>query len=163
MFIIALTPIVGLAFPALTPLIFATAGALGYKVMHDMKDGGDLNDQLRQRLEETTTVQTKVDDLVLDAMEEEVRHGESLRFEKDGLELLVTKNARGKLNIFVTAGKDSNRKDLEKAGHDFAEELAQLFAYNAAVSASETMNAEVIEETVNEEGERVLRVARWRE
>jgi hypothetical protein len=161
MYIYALTPIIGMSFPALTPLIFAAAGALGYKVVVDMKERGDINDLLRQQILETTTVQTRLEDTVLDAMDEEVRRGEMLFFEKDNLKLTVMKDERGKLRVQVTGPRGADKRQLEKAGQQFAEELAQLFAQNRMVEELETLNAEVVEEQVNEQGEIVLKVRRW--
>lgn len=162
MYIYALTPIIGMSFPALAPLIFTAAGALGYKVMVDMKEGGDINDLLRQRLEETTSVQAQVDDLVLENLEEEVRRGEAIFFEKDGIELGIMKDERGKLRIVVTGAKDANKGDLEAAGREFAEELSQLFAQSRVVEELQALGADVVEEQVSEEGEIRLRVRRWR-
>lgn len=157
---IVITPIVGMSFPALTPLIFATAGALGYKVMVDMKEGGDLNEALRQQIQETLSVRAKVDDLVLDAMEEEVKRGEMLFFEKDGIKLVIMKDERGKLSITITGPKETDKKALEAAGREFAEELAQMFAANRAAEVVENLGAEIVEEQVNEEGDMIMTVRR---
>ncbi|CAN5207668.1 hypothetical protein BH09SUM1_BH09SUM1_07670 [soil metagenome] len=161
MFIFVITPIIGMSFPALTPLIFAAAGALGYKTMSDMKPGGDINEALRQRLYEDVTLRVRVDDLVLESMTQELKRAESLFFEKDGIVLAVMKDERGKLKIEATGPKGTDEKDLQKAGRDFAEELSQMFAYNRAIAEAEKLGAEVVEEVNTEQDEIVLKVRRW--
>ncbi len=161
MYMFALTPIIGMSWPALTPLIFATAGALGYKAMMDMKEGGDINEQLRQQLYDTTTIRLRVDDLVLDAMEEEVKRAESLYFQKDDIVVGVIRDERGKLRVEVMGPRGADKKELEAQGRDFAEELAQLFAQNRAVEELERIGAEVVEEMTDENEEVVLKIRRW--
>ncbi len=161
MWVVALTPIVGITLPALTPLIFAAAGALGYKAMIDMKEGGDINDALRQRIKESTSVRVQVESMVLEAMEQEVKRAQSLYFEKDGIILSVIKDERGKLRLEATAPEGFDENLLREMGKQFAEELAQLFAQSRAVDELERMNAEVVDEQINEEGDVVLKVTRW--
>lgn len=161
MFIYAITPIVGMSFPALTPIILAAAGAMGYKMLVDMKEGGDLNEALRQQIHETTTVQLRIDDLIFDSMEQEVRRAESLYLRKEDITLAIIKDERGKLRIEVNAPQGADPAVLQQEGREFAEEVAQLFAYHRAVQEMEAMNAEVVEEVKGEEEEIVLRVRRW--
>lgn len=161
MWIYVLTPIVGTSFPALAPLVLATAGALGYKVMVDMKETGQINRELRRRLEEETIVSLKVDELVFDSMQEEVKREESLFFVKDEITLGVMKDERNQLRISVSAPKGFDQKILERRGREFAGELAQAFALNRAVEELQRMNAEVAEEEQLENGDIRLKISRW--
>lgn len=161
MFIFVLTPAIGLSLPALIPIVTAVAGAMGYKVLVDMKDGGDINDALRQRLLETTTVDIKVSDTVLDHLKEEVRRGQALHFERDGIMVAVMIDERGRFRVQASGPLEMSPQELQRAGREFAEQLAQLFAYNRATEVIGRLNAEVLEEERTEDGEIRLRVGRW--
>ncbi|MCC6548339.1 hypothetical protein IT570_14365 [Candidatus Sumerlaeota bacterium] len=161
MFIVALTPLVGLTLPAITPIIFAAAGALGYKAMMDMKEGGDLNEALRQRLKEETRTRVQVDAIILDTITEEIKRAESMYFEKGQVVLAFIKDERGRLRIEASAPDGYNMKQLRDEASTFAQEIAQQFAQSRAVEEIERLNAVVTEEEVTEEGEIRLKVSRW--
>ncbi|MBI1291631.1 hypothetical protein GC173_10375 [bacterium] len=161
MFIFVVTPMIGLSLPALVPIVTAVAGAMGYKVLVDMKDGGDINDALRQRLEETTTVEVKLTDSVLDQLRGEVQRGKALYFERDGIMVALIIDERGRFRVEASGPQEANRRDLEAAGREFVENLAQLFAYNRATEVITRLNAEVLEEERLENGEIRLRIGRW--
>jgi len=162
MSIIALTPIIATSLPLLTPIILAAAAALGYKAMVSMSDvGGDLNKALRQRIEESNNVVIKIEQAVLENMTLEVGREEALFFEKDGIELAVIKDERGKLRVTATGPKTMDEKLLEQRGQEFAQELAQMFAMNRVVKELGRMNTEVVEEQVMEDGEIRIKMRRW--
>ena len=162
MSIIALTPIIATSLPLLTPIILAAAAALGYKAMVSMSDvGGDLNKALRQRIEESNNVVIKIEQAVLENMTLEVGREEALFFEKDGIELAVIKDERGKLRVSATGPKTMDEKLLEQRGQEFAQELAQMFAMNRVVKELGRMNTEVVEEQVMEDGEIRIKMRRW--
>ena len=98
---------------------------------------------------------------VLEQFDDEVKRAEQLNFEKNGVVLTVLKDERGKLQIKVTGPKGSDAKMLQEEGRHFTQELAQLFAFNRAAEQIETLNAEVVDQQENEEGDIVLRVRRW--
>ncbi len=162
MSIIALTPIIATSLPLLTPIILAAAAALGYKAMVSMSDvGGDLNKALRQRIEESNNVVIKIEQAVLENMTLEVGREEALFFEKDGIELAVIKDERGKLRVTATGPKTMDEKLLEQRGQEFAQELAQMFAMNRVVKELGRMNTEVVGEQVMEDGEIRIKMRRW--
>lgn len=159
--IFVITPIIGASLPALTPIIFAAAAALGYKALLEMPEGDAINRELRRRIHEEQDVELRLEDSVLEAMDLEVKRAESLFFQKEGFVLVVAKDERGKLRIKVTGPKARSSKELRAAGEEFAAELAQLYAQHRAVEELTRLNAEVIEEQVNDQGEIVLKIRRW--
>ncbi len=161
MFIIALTPIVGTSFPALVPAILSVAGALGYRATTGSNQGGQLNKKLRQQIEERTNVTLRVDEIVFEAVEEEVARAESIYLEKDDIVLGIIKDERNRLRIEVSGPKGIDPKLLERQGQEFMEEVAQMFAQNRAVEQIERLNAEVAEEVREENGEIRLTIRRW--
>jgi hypothetical protein len=161
MFIVALTPAIGLSFPALLPVFLAVGGALGYKLMIDQKSGGDLNDALQQRMHEMTTVPIRVEETVLASLQDEVKRGDSLHFERDGLLLAIIKDERGRLTVQVSGPLGCEKKQLQDAGEEFTEQIAQLFAYNRAAEVLDRLGATIQQEETNEQGDLVLKVSRW--
>jgi hypothetical protein len=157
-----LTPIAGMTFPALVPIITAAAGAMGYKAMMDLKDGGDLNEALRVQLKETQTVPVRLEESILDQMAREVGRAEALRFERDGVTVTIQRDERGRLRIDVTGPEAMNKSMLHRIGQEFAREVAQQFAYHRAMQELQKLNADVVEEQVDDKGEIRLQVRRWR-
>jgi len=161
MLIIALTPIVGISFPALTPIIFAAAAAMGYKALAEMRDLGPIGAELEHQIKNTVTAQVPIHDTVLSSLSGEVKRGETLFFRRDLITLVVTKDERGKFIVKAIGPPSSLRSELEKDGRKFAEEVAQLYARNRAVQEVERLGAEINKEVSNEAGDIVLNVTRW--
>lgn len=159
--IIALTPIIGLSLPALTPFIMAAAGAMGYKVFLDMNDQDTFNEKLRQRIHESNTVVLRLEDLIIETLREDVKRAEHLMMQKGNIVLELIKDERGKLKIQVTGPKSMDEKELEREGRLFAEQVSQQFATNRAVVELDKIGAEIVAEEKNEAEEIVLKVRRW--
>ena len=161
MLIIALTPIVGISFPALTPIVFAAAAAMGYKALSEMRDLGPIGAELENQIKNSVTAQVPVYDTVLAALSDEVKRAETLFFRRDQFTLIVTKDERGKFLVKAVGPIGTLRSELEQAGRSFAEEIAQLYARNRAVQEVERLGAEITSEANNEVGDIVLKVTRW--
>jgi len=161
MFLFVVTPIIAFSMPALLPLATAAAGALGYKVLVDLKDGGDINDALHQRLVETTTVDVRLTDSVLDLLKAETHRGQMMVFERDGIMVTLAIDERGRFRVRASGPAGAEPRAIEAAGREFAESLAQLFAYNRAAETITRLNAEILEEERLENGEIRLRIGRW--
>lgn len=162
MFLYALTPIVATSLPMLTPLILATAGALGYRQLTKMsEEGGELNRRLKQEIEGRTHVEIPLQETILENLTAEVGRAETLNFQKDDMTLTLHKDERGKLRVTMSATKGTDEAMLRAEGKKFVSEIAQALAANKAAEAVERMNADVVEEEVNERGEIVLRIRRW--
>lgn len=159
--IVTITPVIGWSWPALAPVLLAAGAAVGFKLVFDSKDEGELTPELRNRLLSEDTVQLQLDQAVEHALFDEVRRGDAAIFRKDALVLMVTKDERGRLRITVTAPKGTSRELLRAEGQAFAREIAQLFATNRVVEQLARLNFDVVEEEQTEEGEIRLKVRRW--
>lgn len=158
-----LTPLAGASFPALAPLILAAAGALGYKVLSAKGvQGGALNKKLRQQLREDVVVPLKTEDLIFNVFEDELRRAETIHLQRGVVELALIKDERGRVHLVARAKKGTDRDIVEREGREFAEELAQLYARNRVVEQLGQLNAEPVEETVDDNGEIVLKIRRWK-
>ncbi len=161
-YIISIAPIVGWSWPALAPLILLAAGKVGADLIFDSRDNSPVTQELRRRLLEERSITLEVEGAVSDAVFEEVRRGDAMIFQKDGMLLTITKDERNKLKVTVTAPKDVPRPQLERAGKEFVHEVAQLFAQNRIVEQLERLNFDLVGEEKAQDGEIRLKVRRYR-
>ena len=161
-FIVSIAPVIGWSWPAVAPFALMAAGAIGFKLILDSRDNVDeVGKLLRRKLLEEQSLQLQLDDLVDHAIFEDVKRGQAMVFQKDGMTLILSKDERNKLRVTVLGPKDGSKRELEAAGREFARELAQLFAQNRVVDELGRLNFDVVEESRNQEGEIVLKVRRW--
>lgn len=159
--IFVLTPILGWSWPALTPIIAAAAGAAGYRAMTGSTNKKRVLNQLEKQLVNRRVVEIPLETHIKDIVEEQVGYEEELQFEKDDLVLTFGHDARGKFRIRVIGPTSRTAVELRMAGDEFARELIQQFAYNRIATELDRRGVQVVEETVDEEGNIVLSTRRW--
>lgn len=161
--IIVVTPIIGVGWPALMPIVLATAGAIGFKRLTETDAKGWMRGRLTTKLENLQIVRVPVSEILLEAVSDELGHDEMLRFvnEQDGLTLVIRRDERNTLLVEVIASKDRMRQALEQIGREFAAQLVQQFVYHHTVQELERRGVLVVSEEVNDEGSIVLRTRRW--
>ena len=160
--IFVLTPTVGWSFPLLWPILMSTAAALGYKVYTSNTDDAPLRGKLTAKLKHQRIVNLCLDELITGVVAEEVGRDQILRFGRDDIILVFKRDPRGKFSIQVM-GPDSNAPErLRAIGVEFAYELIQQFAYHRVVSEMEKRGINVVEERVDEQGNIVLQMRRWK-
>jgi len=154
-------PVLGWSWPALTPILAATAGALGYKRLTAAAASKRVLDRLEQQLRERRMVEIPLEEHLKDVVSEQLGHEEELRFERDDIILAFGHDARGKFYIRVIGPRERTPADLKALGDEFARELIQQFAYNRIVTELERRGVVVVEESVDREGNISLRTRRW--
>jgi len=159
--IFALTPVLGWSWPALTPILVATAGSLGYGLITTGMKGKRGLTKLDQRLLERRMVELKLDEFVKDVVAEQVGYDEELHFQKEDILVTFGHDARGRFFIRVTGPKHRSAADLKMAGEEFARSIIQQFVYNRLATELDRRGVQVVEETVDEEGNMVLQTRRW--
>ncbi len=160
--IISIAPIVGWSWPALAPLMLIAAGKIGADLIFDSRDNSPVTQELRRRLLEERSIALEVESAVSEAVFEEVRRGDAMIFQKDGVLVTLTKDERNRLKVTVTGPKDMPRSQMERVGKEFTREIAQLFAQHRIVEQLERLNFDLVEEEKTKEGEIRLRVRRFR-
>lgn len=160
MFII-ITPVLGWSWPALTPIIMAAAGLLGYSKLtgHSAKDW--LRGKLNCKIENLRTVQVPIDEFLTDVVAEELGREECLDFAKEDFVLTFRKDVRGKFFVEVTGPRTASRMELQARGAEFARTLIQQFAHHKIARELDRRGVQIVEEEVTEEGNIVLRTRRW--
>ena len=156
---IVILPMLGWAWPALLPIIGATASALGYKTFSDPK--GILRGRLTRRMEKMRREKVALDSVLADVIAEELGNEERLMFERDEFILVFRKDARGKFFVEVSAPSDRTALDLKIRAEEFARELVKKFAYHKIAEQLTRAGANVYEEDVQPNGRITLRARKW--
>lgn len=159
--IFAISPILGWSWPALTPILVATAGALGYGLITTQKAGKRVLDRLSKRLANLRMVEISLEEHLRDVVCEELGHEEALYFEKDDLILVFGHDSRGRFFVRVAGPKEKPAIELRHEGDEFARKLIQQFAYNRIMAELDRRGVVVVEENVDNEGNIHLRTRRW--
>src|SRR5688572_22101716 len=94
-----LTPTVGWATPLVWPIVFAVAGALGYRQLTSTEDDATLRGELNAKLNSMKSHTLNLDKLVMDLVGEEVGRDQALRFVKDEIVVMFRRDERGKFTV----------------------------------------------------------------
>jgi hypothetical protein len=159
--IICLTPAIGWSWPALTPIVTAAAGLLGFKRLTGRGKKDWLRGKLTADLENLRTVVIPITEIVADVVGEEVGREERLDFEKGDMLVTFRKDVRGIFFVEVTGSRTATRMDLVQRGQEFAATLVQQFAHNKIAQELDRRGVQVVGEEVRENGDIVLRTRRW--
>ena len=158
-----IAPTLGWSWPSLIPVAIAAAAGYGYKKLTDQDEKAWLRGRLTRELENLRLVSVPIDELVADAIGEEIGRDERLIFKKDDFRLIFRRDVRGKFFVDVLAPRTVYRKKIQAEAQAFARELVQEFVYNRVVSEMEARGINVVGEKVEEEsGDIVLQARRWR-
>ena len=156
-----ITPIIGWSWPALLPIISAAAGYLGFTKFTGDSENDWLRGKITKELEALRTVQIPLGEAALDVVSEEIGRDERLSFKREDIVLTFRKDTRGKFFVEVTGIKTKTSRELREVGVEFMEQLVQLFAHNRIASELDKRGVQVVDESVNEAGEIILRTRRW--
>lgn len=160
--IFVITPLLGWAWPSLAPLVVAVASGYGYKKLTDPTDKGWLRGKLTAELENLRRVSLPIDEVMREAVGDEVGRDERLVFEKDDYRLIFRRDIRGKFFVEVLGPVHVPANVLRKEALDFARELVQQFVYNRVVREMENRGLTVVDETVEESGDIEIQTRRYR-
>ncbi len=156
-----LTPILGWSWPALVPILIATAGSLGYGLLTTGGTGKRGRTKLDQTLLNQRMVELKLDELLKDVVSEQLGHDEQLNFQKEDLRVTFGHDARGRFFLRVTGPKHMTAAELRMEGELFARSIIQQFAYNRIAAELDRRGVQLVEESVDEEGNMILQARRW--
>lgn len=158
MFII--TPIIGWSWPALTPIIAAAAGLLGYSQL-TKEESMLLRGKLTRKLKEIRMVELPLHQYLKDLIAEEVEREERLDFRKGDILLTFRKDGRGNLFVEVMAPRTITLAQLRRMGEEFALQVIQQFSHHRIASELDRLGVQIVTEEVNAEGDIILRTRKW--
>jgi len=152
----------GWSWPALAPIVMATAGVMGFKVATREILKERTKSAIERRMEKRRIVTLPLDLQVSEPVSAEIEREEQLAFEKDGIVLIFRKDVRGKFIVEVEGEREQTRMELKFLGEEFARTIIQQFAHHRVAQELEQRGILVVEEQVNEEGDIVLKTRRWK-
>jgi hypothetical protein len=155
-----LTPTVGWSLPLLWPIILAAAAAKGYAVLKEGTHDGATNELTRQ-LMEMRLIRIPLDEVLKQAVEDEVKREEVLRFTDGNVVIAFKRDQRGKFVVEAMAPNTVSIRELESRAQAFAAEIAQRFALSKIATELERRGATAIEEELQDNGDIVIRMRRW--
>jgi len=159
--IIIITPILGWTWVMLSPLVMATAGALGYKAL----TGDTLNDWLQKELandlKNLRKVRVPLEEVVADIVAEEMGREERLDFTKNNIVLTFRKDAHGKFFVEVTGPKTLTMPELLNMGDEFARTIVQQFSHHRIARELDMRGVHIVGEEVAENGDIIIQTRKW--
>lgn len=159
--IFVVTPILGWSWPALAPLITATAAALGYKQVTTPSERRGRAGVLAQATVKRRTAVLPLESVLLEPVADEVKREQRLVYEREGIELVFRRDSRGKFLVEVSGPDDLTLAELRGRGQQFAVALIRQFAHNRVVQELERRGMIVVGEEIAENGDIVVRARRW--
>lgn len=156
-----ITPMLGVSWPSLFPLIIAAAAGYGYKQLTDPEKGW-LRGKLTREMEQLRRIQIPVEAIVEEAVGEVVNRDERLVFEKDDYRLIFKRDAKNRFAVEVLGPRDTPAAVLEREARAFVEELTQQFVYHRLTVEMEARGLNVVQEEIDAEGDIVLDLKRYR-
>jgi hypothetical protein len=138
-----LTPIVIGSWPTIAAAVTSVASAMGYSIVSATGSSG-----VQERQPGSRRIETEVPNS--DVVEENLRAGEAIVVEKDGLRIEFGRNARGACSVCVS-GEGYSKAQMEKIGQEVAGRVVQQFAYHKLMTELKKRNYHIVEEKVTED------------
>ena len=91
---------------------------------------------------------------------ENVATGKEIVLVKDGVEIRVGRDARGRCTV-CAKGKGKTKAELKTIAEEFTEKMTQCFVYNRVVSELKNKDFQVVNEEVMEDQTVRINVRRW--
>ena len=146
--LVCLVPVVVGAWPAIVSSVAGAAAALGFSAVSSA-DRGKVDERMN-------TVEVELEgSSVLEGYVVEKR-----QFIKDRVELSVETNGRGRV-ILRLRGNESNEV-LRRTAREFVGGMKQVYAYDKAMTQLRQSGFNVVDETVETNGEIRVTLRRWR-
>ncbi len=155
------TPILGWSWPAIAPLVTATAAAIGYRELTTPQQRGKRAGVLGKAQARRRTAVLPLDSVLVEPVADEIERERRLVYERDGVEVVFRRDARGKFLVEASGPENMTLAALRERGREFAFALVQQFAHNRVVQDLERRGVIIVDEEVAENGDIVVRTRRW--
>lgn len=137
-------------WPVLCAAAVAAGATLGYRRMQVASENSETAD---------TAVEIEVPVASGDAVGESLAEDQKLVLERDGVQVEIYKDARGRVGLHVR-GKGLSEKQLRKTGEELVGRLRQQFAYQRIMQEMEKRGYKLTGESVDSERRIRIRLER---
>ena len=149
--IIVLTPIIIANWPAITAVVTAAVGSLGFSAVQGIQAE-------TSHVTGTTREEIKVDNSEI--LANSAGRGEEIVVEREGLRAVFTRDGRGALRVCME-GKGHSKAELRKIGQELVDRVTQQYVYHRVITEMKERNMHVVSEEVAEYRTVKIRVRNW--
>jgi hypothetical protein len=149
--VVVLTPIIIANWPAITAVVGAAVGALGFSAVQAAETE-------TSRATATTREEIEVDNSEI--LANTAGCGEKIVVEREGLRAVFTRDARGSLRVCME-GKGYSKAKLREIGQELVDRVTQQYVYHRVITEMKERNMHVVSEEVAEDRTVKIRVRNW--
>lgn len=147
---IVLIPIIIANWPAITAVVVAAVGTMGFSTVQ--------NAAVQPRVTGTTREEIEVDNSEI--LENAAGHGEQLVVEREGVRAVFSRDARGGLRVCME-GQNHSKAELRKIGQELVDRVTQQYVYNRMVTELKQQHMQIVSEEVTQDRTVRIRVRSW--
>lgn len=148
--VMVIAPIVIANWPAITTAVAAAVGVSGFTVVQ----------HATQNLSQRAKVREVIDVDESEILSGSTGTGESIVVEKDGVQAIFRRDARGGLQVCVE-GDNKSKAELRKIGEELLGRVTQQYAYHRIVTELQNRGMAIIDEQVTNSESVKIRVRNW--
>jgi hypothetical protein len=149
--IIVLTPIIIANWPAITAVVSAAVGTLGFSAVQGIEaERSQVTGAMREEIEVDNS----------EILESAGGRGEQIVVEREGVRALFTRDGRGTLRVCME-GQGYSKADLRKIGQELVDRVTQQYVYHRVITELKQRNMHVVSEEVAEDRTVKIRVRNW--
>ena len=149
--IIVLTPIIIANWPAITAIVSAAVGTLGFSAVQGIE-------AQHSQVAGTTREEIEVDNSEI--LESAAGRGEEIVVEREGVRAVFTRDGRGSLKVCME-GKGHSKAELRRIGQELVDRVTQQYVYHRVITELKQRNMHVASEEVAEDRTMKIRVRNW--
>jgi hypothetical protein len=149
--VLVLTPIIIANWPAITAIVGAAVGTLGFSAVQAAEAE-------KSQAVGTTREEIEVDNSEI--LETAAGRGEQIVVQREGLRAVFTRDARGALRVCME-GHGYSKADLRRIGQELVDRVTQQYVYHRVMTEMKERNMHVVSEEVAEDRTVKIRVRNW--
>jgi hypothetical protein len=149
--VVVLTPIIIANWPAITAVVGAAVGALGFSAVQAVETEAS-------QVTATTREEIEVDNSEI--LANAAGCGEKIVVEREGLRAVFSRDGRGSLRVCME-GKGYSKAKLREIGQELVDRVTQQYVYHRVITEMKERNMHVVSEEVAEDRTVKIRVRNW--
>jgi hypothetical protein len=150
--VMVITPILIANWPAITAVVVAAVGTLGFTAARESQVDGE------RQSREVNRAEIEIEDS--EVLEGAGGSGEEIVVERDGIVARFSRDARGALRVCVE-GHGHSKAELKRIGEELIGRVTQQYVYHRVVTELKERKMAIVDEQVEEDRTVKIRVRNW--
>ena len=150
--VMVITPIIIANWPAITAAVAAAVGTMGFAAVQEAESIE------RSHTSSTSRAEIEVEDS--DVLATAAGTGEQIVVERNGVQAIFSRDARGQLKLCLEGGGLS-KSQLRTLGEELIGRVTQQYAYHRIVTELKDRNMTIVDEQVTKDQSVKIRVRNW--